>query len=273
MAAAGVQAKGPLTEVVVVVWFKERLGLDLLKRAQVAEEFLCEFEQMEERLPLVSDAAQHATLTLGAIGKDVNPLRSAPPPRLWFHTPGEGWLVQLQEDLFALNLRELAQPDLLYPGFERVQERFVQEYCRLLAALQEVGAPAPTLARCELTYLNLITAEHLPADTALTVRNVVPSLDTGTLAGRQASLNVQWQTTDDPNSALSAVLFDGRRNSDQTAVIGFNLSARAEVSDFEAALVSLRHMHAQANRVFTELVSPALLALWGCIPVAPEGSP
>jgi uncharacterized protein (TIGR04255 family) len=75
-------------------------------------------------------------------------------PRMWFTSPGDAQLVQIQHDRLTLNWRDLEQ-GLDYPRYDTLRARFLHLLERLVAALVE--SERPTLVTlCEVTYVNPI---------------------------------------------------------------------------------------------------------------------
>jgi uncharacterized protein (TIGR04255 family) len=75
-------------------------------------------------------------------------------PRMWFTSPGDAQLVQIQHDRLTLNWRDLEQ-GLEYPRYDTLRMRFLHLLERLVAALTESGRPTH-ITLCEVTYVNPI---------------------------------------------------------------------------------------------------------------------
>jgi hypothetical protein len=79
-----------------------------------------------------------------------------PMPRHWFETESGEHLVQLQPDRIIHNWRQ-RNPEMQYPRYETVREKFVPEVGKLAALLrkEQIGEIRPN--QCEVTYINTIS--------------------------------------------------------------------------------------------------------------------
>jgi uncharacterized protein (TIGR04255 family) len=126
---------------------------------------LCEQQQPVINLP---EAAQAFVQAPG----EVFPL-----PRFWFYNNTDPTLIQVQRNAFMLNWRRAtASPDTEYPHYEVVAKNFWEELENYRNFLQElIGGKLDPIQRCELTYINIITASEFFAAPAQ-LGNVFPAL-------------------------------------------------------------------------------------------------
>ena len=100
-----------------------------------------------------------------------------PLPRFWFYNNTHPTLIQVQRNAFMLNWRRAtALPDAEYPHYEAVAKNFWEELGNYQRFVQElVGGKLDPLQRCELTYINIITASEFFAAPSQ-IGNVLPAL-------------------------------------------------------------------------------------------------
>jgi uncharacterized protein (TIGR04255 family) len=100
-----------------------------------------------------------------------------PAPRLWFLNTTGNELIQVQQDRFLRNWRQIADSDQ-YPRYEEhIRPRFCDDYGRFLAFLraERVAEPAPN--QCEVTYVNVIQSLQA-SDTHADLEKVLRSCQT-----------------------------------------------------------------------------------------------
>jgi len=97
-----------------------------------------------------------------------------PLPRFWFHSGPGSPLVQIQRDAFIFNWRSSGTNE--YPHYEAVVKQFADELAAYRAFVSNtIGRTLDVVSRCELTYINIISANERwkePQD----VGNVFPPL-------------------------------------------------------------------------------------------------
>jgi uncharacterized protein (TIGR04255 family) len=76
-----------------------------------------------------------------------------PPIRSWFMDKSKNQLVQLQNDRFLRNWRQLEGNDT-YPRYAYLIKEFRREWEGFLSFLQEEAIDAPVVNQCEITYIN-----------------------------------------------------------------------------------------------------------------------
>lgn len=94
-------------------------------------------------------------IRLGLAGKISDADTIFPLPRFWFVSKDKNFLIQLQDDRFIFNWRQVDAQDV-YPRYGLVIERFKMELKRFETFVIEQELGALGIKECELTYINVI---------------------------------------------------------------------------------------------------------------------
>ncbi len=73
--------------------------------------------------------------------------------RCWFIDSTQTHLIQVQRDRFILNWRKITGTEV-YPRYHNFKPRFVEEWRRFCAFLEELSLGIPEVNQCEVTYVN-----------------------------------------------------------------------------------------------------------------------
>jgi uncharacterized protein (TIGR04255 family) len=87
----------------------------------------------------------------------IETLFSPPFPRYWFEKPGNGDLLQLQQDRILRNWRQDASNSRTYPRYPAIRQEFVDDLAFFENWLREEDLGSVLPNQCEVTYINLIT--------------------------------------------------------------------------------------------------------------------
>jgi uncharacterized protein (TIGR04255 family) len=158
--------KPPVSEVAVGLQF-DRLPIQMRHIGQFWTE-VAELYPNTEDAPPLPETGEAPGIELLVIP----PLR-----RSFLISQGGEFLLQVQDNRFYCNWRKLS-PDVIYPRFPVVYERFVKGWGLFSDFLKRQGFPEVNPTRYELTYVNEIevSRESVAQDIAKCVRMYVPRL-------------------------------------------------------------------------------------------------
>jgi uncharacterized protein (TIGR04255 family) len=148
----------PLDEVAIGVQFEP------LKEFHAAHLGLY-WSRIRAKYPLTEDQAPLAHLVESAEPRPVPPgglvsFQSFPPvPRCWFLDKSKNQLIQVQQDRFLRNWRQLEGTDP-YPRYSYLAQEFKQEWEGFLAFVHDEQLGQPSANQCELTYVNNINGRE-----------------------------------------------------------------------------------------------------------------
>jgi len=150
--------KPPLTEVAIGVQFATLSSFRAVHLGFLWEQFRAEFPHFVEQPPL-----NPAFETFGTVPGRTEQVRfellTGPPlPRLWLLDAHGVELIQFQTDRFLHNWRKAAT-DPIYPRYEKIRERFLEELDLLSEFLRRENLGTIEPNQCELTYVNQIISE------------------------------------------------------------------------------------------------------------------
>ena len=149
-------ARPPVNETALSIQFSPIPGLAPylgLYWAQIRAEF--ESSQVLAPLPTVMEQFDKP-LSRSKLGLQ---FVSDPPIRFWFLRDGGTQLVQIQNDRFVYNWRQVTG-DEMYPRYPVVRDGLRQEWERFCSFLRTEHFDPPEVNQCEVTYVN-----HLEYDT------------------------------------------------------------------------------------------------------------
>jgi len=187
-------------------------------------------------------------------------------PRCWFLAEEGQQLIQLQQDRFLRNWRQV-RGDEEYPRFVTLADLFRQEWEGFLQFSHEVNIGPVIVDQCELTYVNHI---KMPSGTGLdfsALPEVFPAM-----GARVDSLPipelVNWSIRyplPDNQGRLHVQMEPGFRPPDMDFVLILTLTARGapKGGGTEEVIGWFNLAHEQTLRTFNELTGPKMHQLWG----------
>jgi len=191
----------PINEVVIGAYFEPTLTAFRSEHIGLLWSRLREdFPKVEQRPPIAG--TNHGQETVLTSGDEFMVM-----PRYWFVSEDEITLLQVQKDAFLLNWR---RRDSEYPHYAESLKPSFDEYYRIFEKFlqKDVGVPFPTIGRCELTYINMITPSDFwrgPQDTSDVIRSFsIP--DWVSADGAPLAFHCTYGVDIDPNLQLHAAL-------------------------------------------------------------------
>jgi uncharacterized protein (TIGR04255 family) len=107
-----------------------------------------QFQRVEVHPPVAPEIDGSGTIRIALVEQ--------PNVRCWYIGPRPTELVQVQQDRFLVNWRQLTDSDA-YPHYiDRTRPLFVEQLSAFLAFLKQESISDPQIIRCELTYVNHI---------------------------------------------------------------------------------------------------------------------
>jgi uncharacterized protein (TIGR04255 family) len=192
-------------------------------------------------------------------------------PRLWFLNQDETQLVQVQNNWFARNWRQM-ETRANYPHYPAVRRPFEADLKAVLSFVEEndLGTFIPT--QCELSYTN-----HIPlnADGPRDLRDVLDVFrgkDRIGPLGQPESVKaaLQWIIRQDsePVGRLHVISDLGIRRSDGKPVIVLTVTARGRPhgEGVDGVLNFLDRGHEHAVETFVAITSSKMKVIWGMKP-------
>ncbi len=146
----------PLVEVVLSVAFSPLEDLQVTSLGLLWDaRFKARFPNVQERSPV-----EPAIEVFGAVAEpfrvQLRSLETPPLPRVWFLSPDETELIQIQRNWFARNWRK-ASSAVEYPRYRTIRNGFAEDLATLTDVVKEVGAGTVRPTQCEVSYVNHIT--------------------------------------------------------------------------------------------------------------------
>jgi uncharacterized protein (TIGR04255 family) len=83
-----------------------------------------------------------------------------PVPRCWFTNESRSQLIQVQQDRFLRNWRQIKGTDP-YPRYENLIREFNEEWAAFCSFTQDLGIGEAKVDQCELSYVNNIEREEV----------------------------------------------------------------------------------------------------------------
>lgn len=167
------------------------------------------------------------TAGMDVVGEGGDPF---PLPRYWFRSRDRDTVIQVQSNAFVFNWRNGAG----YPGFRASLKPAFDEYFGIFEDFfrQDVGAPALTLDRCSLSYMNAVRQGEFwdgPKDT----RRVLPGVrfpDLGAADGRPSAFDCHYSHRAAPDLSIGFTVRTARaREEPQRWVLVFEIEALGRV--------------------------------------------
>jgi uncharacterized protein (TIGR04255 family) len=188
---------------------------------------------------------------------------TVPPLRRTFFISKDGaFLLQVQDNRFYCNWRKLS-PDVTYPRFPAVYDRFVKGWGLFSDFLKRQGFPGINPIGYELTYVNEIevSRESVAQDVAKCVRMYVPLPDAEFLPD-PASVSGFWlYNLPESKGTLRANLNHLRKPDGRESMV-LNLSCSGEVSPRNSMADWFQTAHEWIVRGFTDLSTPEAHQKW-----------
>ena len=261
----------PVVEVALGVQFKEPVPLRIVHYGHLWGAYREAYPELQEHPPLPT--------VVESFGDEPKPTQqeavaAAMMPRslvrLWFSSPDQVGLVQVQADRFVFNWRKTPD-DATYPRFDWVLDRFTEEWEKYQEILAELGIPSPEPDMFEVTYVNHIAAGSGWNDYA-DLHHVFPKLAFPTLSfdhaePEEADVRMRFAMADAQGRSgrLHFRAFPARRDQDDTKLFVVNLVARGRISANNMGLVrqALTDGHDWVVLAFKDITSDAMHKIWG----------
>jgi len=255
--------KPPIDEVALGVQFSPLTKLEPAHIGLYWERIRSKYPNVETQAPLPSTIEpKEITPVQGMFA-----LRAMPPfPRIWFLTPTKTRLIQVQQDRFLGNWRQLDSMEA-YPRFVTLREDFRLEWEGFRAFLRKEELGDPSINQCELTYVNQIESNGTWADLS-------DALKLFTITRPASSSNflpppemVSWDSRyklPDGRGRLHVQLQPIFRTRDMKLALGMTLTARGAPADesTEKVLAWFDLAHEWVVRGFDELTDSSLHKVW-----------
>jgi uncharacterized protein (TIGR04255 family) len=178
-------------------------------------------------------------------------------------------LVQVQQDLFALNWRRVGG-DADYPLFDHLRSELVKHLETFRSVLTERGKGDLVPNWCEVTYVNHIAsaADGARSHLGTVLRLVSPPDESGEMpVPEDVQLGARYLINEDdqPIGRLLINAAPAFRAADQVPIWVVTLTARLRVDEqtIEGALARLDQGHEWADRAFAQLTTRDMHEIWG----------
>lgn len=249
----------PLVEVVLGVTLRPLPNLDFAALADLRARWRDEYPLVQQQAPappdpVASDAVPPVTVQVGA-----------PPIRLWFLTPDEQHLLQVQHDRLIMNWRA-GDGSNAYPRYSALRKLFegrLEDFGRFLNEPERTTVGGVRPLAIEVTYNNAIPADDqqtLRLARVLTTHNAVTS-QLGQQIQENARYTFDLSSTDGYRSFLHVTASSDANRRD--APLMLQLSARAAVDgDTKKVQPALDRAHEHLVRAFDELTTETMHAQW-----------
>lgn len=145
----------PVIEVVLGIQFDRITGFQTIHAGHLWDDFRRDFPQVQEHPPLDPTFETFGTKPVGSGVKLELMSGPLPLPRLWFLNEAQTQLIQFQPDRFIHNWRKVQEDDV-YPRYENIKVRFLDELNTLERFFHEHGLGELRPNQCEVTYVNHI---------------------------------------------------------------------------------------------------------------------
>jgi uncharacterized protein (TIGR04255 family) len=256
----------PINEVVMGVQFEPLKNIHSAIFGRYWERIRDRYPRAQEHPPLLH--------TIEPIGIEPQPsqpqliLRSSPfQPRSWFLREDECVLIQVQQDRYHRNWRQV-RGDEKYPRFPTLLKEFQKEWSDFLEFLSEQKIEEPKIDQAELAYINII---ELPGGTRdfAQLPDVFPTLGVWKKGGILPPPElVNWGVRyllPDGRGRLHIQMDPAFRQTDMKFILNLNLTARGAPagSKTDDLIDWLNLAHEWVVKAFDELTGPKMHAEWG----------
>jgi uncharacterized protein (TIGR04255 family) len=175
-----------------------------------------------------------------------------PLPRFWFSSDAHPILVQVQRNAFMLNWRRLPGASAgEYPHYENVSSNFWDEFEKYKRFIEDiVGGKIDVIQRCELSYINIISAHPDIFTQPSQLMGVVPSVaslyELQTDGRALVSINTTVTYQVDPTMFVDLIVRGFGRRSD-TNELAAALELRAHGAPSDLSLDTVRAWYDSAH--------------------------
>lgn len=263
----------PVTEVALSIHFDALPSLTTAHLGLLWRRFRERFPRTEEQPPLEPIIERFGVVGQPALGMQFELVSAMPVPRLWFLNDERTELIQVQQNFFARNWRQVKGSEE-YPRFERMQASFEHELgeFRQFLADEHLGEVIPR--QCEITYINHVDRTagwEGQLDRALTIWNpryteAFPPAPGGELEdARFAMRYVIRNSQQEPLGRFYIEAQPGVRILDGEPVLRLTLTARGRPAGEDLAGVRrfLDIGHEWAVRGFVAITTREMHGVWG----------
>ncbi len=249
--------KPPVTEVAFGVVFEQIQQFKAPHTGLLWEKFRAEYPTCEHAPPI-------------GLGPEAFQMAGGLPlPRIWFISEEGNNLIQVQNDRFHFNWRQMSDEDT-YPGYNVLISPFKESLKVFAEFIEEVGLGPLKLLECELLYINQILKGQSwssPAD----IHKVFPDLTWRSDAKRflPTPSDIAWNTSfalPEERGRLNVTLQPASRKADKVPLMQLQLTARGLGDDKspEAVWNWFELAHEWIVCGFTDLTSTGVQKkLWG----------
>lgn len=260
----------PVVEVAMTAHFNPVEGLHVGHLGAYWQSIRDRFPALEQHPPAPRQEPEAFGSTAWSPGIRIELGPAALPPRFWFLSQDSAVIVQIQQDRLVLNWRRVAA-GALYPRYDFMRSRFLDELTSYLAFLEAEGLAPPVKFHGEILYVNAITSgeswrTHGEASLLFTQLRALP-MSNGFLEQEDIRLQQRF-TFQNPEGAPTGrlyvqidpvVLFD-------TGAPGYHLTLTArggESADVEDLLDFMGAGRDRIVRAFDAMTTSTLHEEWG----------
>jgi uncharacterized protein (TIGR04255 family) len=267
----------PVNEVVMGVQFSTPVLNDVTVLTEFWPLVREDFPRLEKQ-PAIPPATEDFGVAQTAPSFQIQFGTEGPSPRYWLLSETGTELIQLQQDRFLINWRQL-QPTDEYPRYAHLRERFLREYGLLRTALGEARWQTVNVDLCEISYINHIPAEIDGSTIQLSdVLTAVPpfSQEEATVLPQLEDSNLQARFVlrgwDGRSAAPTGRMYLGAghavRGATQENIYALNLLVRGRPSGqtIEDAIDFFDEARMLIVRGFRELTTEGMHQFWGARP-------
>ncbi len=259
--------KPPLGEVAFGIQFQALKGLRAAHGGIYWQRIRERYPNTEEQFPLahaVEKSGLSAVKPFEIEQISIGPLPLV--PRFWFVSETRLELVQIQNDRFHRNWRQIEGKEQ-YPRFVSLFKKFKHEWAEFLAMLEAERIGPPVADQCELIYIN-----HIPQGEGWAEPGDVHKVIKACAAPRYDFLPsvelTSWKMSyplPSERGRLHAEMKPGIRNKDRRPLIVLDMTARGapKSSHHEDILAWFELAHEWIVRGFADLTTPEMHKLWG----------
>lgn len=255
----------PVTEVALALQFESPV-LDLMKTAALDRLLRVDRPGRSEQPPRPRMGEVFEPI---AVPQFAVQLFDRPPlPRFWYLSADEARLVQVQEDLLAVNWRKIDDSHT-YPRYSSLREEMLVRIGQLKEVVEAEGGSIPSTDWCEVTYVNQVVGSGTDLQPLGTV---IPLVDTPDGEGflpspEDMQIGVRYLVApkEEPIGRLVVSASPALRNDGSGPIWNVTLTARLKtvVPYLEETLSILDIGHEWVVRGFAELTSSSMHRAWG----------
>ncbi len=252
----------PVVEVAIGVQFRPLFGLRPIELASLREQWRGEFPLVQEQpvIPPVIESPQGAAPGVQFV------FGASMPSRLWFLTQDQSALLQLQQDRFTVNWRQVAD-QLPYPRYPVVRSRFVDRFRDLHTFVQSNDIGSIDINQVEVTYINAIqlqTDESSQIDLIFRGWQPVVEHHLGAPIQTQAALVYTVSESSLNPVRMYVSISPGQRLGGNPAVLlTFTVRGAPGEPTTESALDLMDQAHGHIVQSFVELTPDSMHQRWG----------